>query len=345
MEIFALYGLIFAFLTIKSEIFKQKTVIFSKFDSLALKGFFAIIIILHHLGHQFDLGVFSAFNAKMGGVAIGIFFLLSAYGLLKSCEQNDYKYLKRLFVTKILKLYLFQVAINFLYYLILKPSGTTIEVLIRIFNFDIFFGLGRINDFSWFTTTILFCYLGIALSLIATVMFKIKNKKIFLGVAVIFTTLVIGICLYLFPASNIYTRCLCGFILGAILFMLENKVLNILANKTTFICLVTSFSLLTILGIILLSEELTTIFACLLLVTAFKYVSLDNNKLGLFLGKISLPVYLMQYIFFVKIAKTNIWLYSFYIIAGTVISAIIITFMYELTKKAIIGIKNSLSKK
>ena len=90
MEILALYGLTFAFMFAKSKIDRQKNQFFSKRDSLVLKGFLSIIVILHHIGCQYDFGDISFFNAKMGGIAVGIFFMLSAYGLLKSCEEHNY---------------------------------------------------------------------------------------------------------------------------------------------------------------------------------------------------------------------------------------------------------------
>ena len=335
MEIFALYCLTFAFMFAKSKVNKEKTEFFSGLDGLVIKGFFAIVIILHHLGQQFDLGVFSAFNSKMGGVGVGVFFMLSSYGILKSCKKNEYNYLKKLFLSKILKLYLFQVIINFLYYLVLKPSDTSINLLLRVLNLDIFVGLERINSFSWFITTILFCYLSIAISLVTMRLFKVKNKKIFLGTMVSFLTFILGVCLFIAPVSNLYKRCLSCFIIGLLLFMFEDKLLQFLSNKLAFTICIVSFAVLSIVGIILLNEEFAAVFICLLLIVAFKYISIENNVGGLFLGKISLSIYLMQYMFFVFISKTNILLYSFSIIGGTITLAYLTTILLNSLIKAV----------
>ena len=344
MEILALYGLNFAFMFSDSKIDKQKKQIFSSSDSLILKGFFALLIIIHHIGCQFDFGDISYFNAKMGGVGVAVFFLLSAYGILKSCEKHDYNYLTRLVFVKLLKLYLFQVAVNFFYYLILTPAGSTTDLLIRILNLDVFFGLGRINDFSWFITTILLCYLGIALSLIIMKLFKIKKRKLFLGLSVIATTLIIGFCFYKFLVSNFYHRCIIGFIVGATLFIFEEKLIKLLSNKTVYVCLFIPLTLLSIFSLIWLNEETSALFVCLLLITAFKYVSLGENKIGSFLGKISLSIYLMQYMFFVFIPKNDILVYSFSIIGGTIVTAFIATIVLNFFVKALNYINNLIVK-
>lgn len=302
MHIYWLYLLNFALLGKGTKIAQNKPQIFSTKDSLVLKGFFAIFVALHHLGRQCNVFDFAGLSQNMGGVAVGMFFLLSAYGLMKSCEKNDFNYLKRMVLTKIPKLYLIQVAVNLIYFLVFMPKGTALEIILRIFNFDIFFGFDRMNSYSWFMTTILFCYVMFAFSLLLLKIFKPKNKKLFVLLVASFLIL----SLYFFRFSNVdwlYFRSLLCFPLGLLVFFFEPKILKLMSNKKIVASSLIFLELAFLVSCLFLNEPIPATLFCVFFVICCCHLDFSNNKLGAFFGSISLEFYLFQLIFFVIFSK------------------------------------------
>lgn len=66
--------------------------IFSKGQSLSIKGLFALIVLLHHTYQQMNicqnLPFVDYFLRSLGYLAVGIFFFISGYGLYKSMIAN-----------------------------------------------------------------------------------------------------------------------------------------------------------------------------------------------------------------------------------------------------------------
>lgn len=297
MHIYWLYLLNFVLLGNGTKTTQNKPQIFSTKDSLVLKGFFAIFVALHHLGQQCNVFDFAFLNQNMGGIAVGMFFLLSGYGLMKSCEKNDFNYLKRMVLTKIPKLYLIQVVVNLIYFLVFMPKGTALEIILRIFNFDIFFGFDRMNPYSWFMTTILFCYVMFAFSLLLLKIFKPKNKKLFVLLVASFLIL----SLYFFKLSSIdwvYFRSLLCFPLGLFVFFFEPKILKLMSNKKIFALNLIFLGLAFLVSCLFLNEPIPATLFCVFFVICCCRLDFSNNKLGAFLGSISLEFYLFQLMFF-----------------------------------------------
>lgn len=117
--IFILYAFVLLLLVVSIRLkdVNQSNVFFSKSDSNILKGFSAMLVILHHIGQQFDVRSYDSLNinGNVGGIAVGIFFMLSAYGLIKAANSNE-KYYRKVFLIKIPVLYVYQVLMNTVYY-------------------------------------------------------------------------------------------------------------------------------------------------------------------------------------------------------------------------------------
>lgn len=334
------------FLFSKAKIDKEKSVILSSKDSIALKGFFAMIIILHHIGQAYFGS--SQFVKYLGGIGVGVFFMLSAYGIFKSAEKNDFKYSKRLFLVKIPKLYLLQCLVNVIYCGIFNHfSSSPKEILIRIFNFDVFFGYSRANWNSWFITTILFIYVLVAVCLLFSKLIKkTQHKKYFIiSVCSFIITLVYILTMSgIFKFPVLYVRCLLCFPLGLFVACFESAIIKLKEHKITHI-----LSILFSFGMIILSyffipdEHIITIFVCCFIVLLSIILDFSYSKTMIFIGKISLEIYLFHGLFTAKIPVTDNICYYILAVVG---SSIIVSFMVNtITKFIEKHIKSLLEKK
>ena len=346
-------ALLMIFINSKSNSHKEE--VFSSIDGIVIKGFFSIIIIIHHIGQKIDVFSFNYSNELIGSFAVGVFFMISAYGMLKSCKKKDYNYIKELILRKIPKLYAIQVVVNLIYYFIFYNSGLTQEMILRIFNLHLLFGLNPLNGYSWFITTIICIYVIFALTLIIAKLFKLSNKELFLCITmIIFTGLLY--CYVKYLAKNIsipklYIRAIVCYALGVIVYLFENWVISIPKKQNiiliiitfiaAFLCFVTK-----IVSSYMIHTQIMPALLCIMLVLICKNFSFENNKIGIFLGKISLFTYLLQKIVFnlIPIQFGGIF-YGFIIIALTIIVATIATLLLRGIEKIIKKIKQLFNKK
>ena len=346
-----LYAILIALFLMFSRKKETQTSFFTKNDTTIIKGFSALIVLLHHLGLNFDIGnTYDIFNssAKAGGVAVGIFFMLSAYGILKSYNNNPTYYKKILFV-KIPSLYAFQVAINALYYFIFYATSnlSKLEIFIRIFNLDMFCHFDRINGYSWFITTILCLYLLFALLLMLAQLLKnkIKHNKLFIGVgSTIIVSLWVFIVKFAPTLTDLYYRSVFCFSLGAWLCLYEKQLLSFLQPKKNFIWATAISACLLIFSFFLLYERHIAIATCLLMAILSSKITLGNNQLFIFLGNISLEIYLLQLIFFNKIDFDSELLAGITIIGSTIVLSYMVHLIYTYIKKLIVFSTTIISK-
>ena len=334
------------FLFSKAKIDKEKSAIFSSKDSIALKGFFAMIIIFHHVGQSYFHS--NKFINYLGGIGVGVFFMLSAYGLFKSTEKNNFNYAKRLFLVKIPKLYLFQCIVNVIYCGIFNHFSSSLkEILIHIFNFDVFFGYSLTNWNSWFITTILIIYVLFAICLLFSKLIKkTQHKKYFIiSVCSFIITLVYILTMNgIFKFPVLYVRCLLCFPLGLFVACFESAIIKLKEHKITHLISTVFFFGMIILSYFFIPDEhIITIFVCCLLVLLSIILDFSYSKTMIFIGKISLEIYLFHGIFTAKIPITDNICYYMLAVIG---SAIIVSFIVHTIKEFIVNlVKSSLIKK
>lgn len=264
-------------------------------STTCIKGVLCLYVMLHNLGldYQGNSEIAQIICEHTGGIAVGIFFFLSAFGIIRSYQKHGDKYLKKLIFTNCIKLYIISVLINLLtYYIYLEDSYTKSDAILSILNLEVFNGFKRINKHGWYISTIIVMYLIFAL--IYFVCNKLKTNKKFL---------IAGICLsisvFLFRAvvpniahgGGTYTREMDTFIIGIIYATYYDK-LNALLKKYFWQSFALCFVLFWI-GLFI-SEKCATHSAALLVIILSQKITYTNDVTH-FLGKISLGIYLFLY--------------------------------------------------
>lgn len=93
----------------------------SKSCCTSLKGFFALVVILHHIALKYPSGglVFDSFS-YLGFIAVSVFFFISGYGLIKNYSGKDtrvdFRFVKKYFV----KIGIPFIVFNLLYFCVSK---------------------------------------------------------------------------------------------------------------------------------------------------------------------------------------------------------------------------------
>lgn len=230
---------------------------------------------MHHLGLQIILPkFFSTINGYLDGIAVGVFFFLSSYGLVQSYLKNKENYYKKIFLVKIPALYLIQISVNLIYYLCFEINLklTAVNILVRIFNLDIFFGFSRINAYSWFITTILLIYLAFGITLLLTKLLKkfIKSDKLFIAISFTICIFISYFLVFVFHFNSLYVRSILCFVMGlwyGLYYVKINKILQI--KQVYYVIFFITISLILIsffFNLLISNEHAISLLICLLVV-------------------------------------------------------------------------------
>lgn len=208
----------------------------SKEDTLAFKGIFSIIVILHHVSQiENDIPIIHYF-ANFGMYAVGMFFFISAYGMTKQVKLNREKYLKGFFKKRFLKLLLpifIVTIIHIVLNILIFHKTYTISSIINVYKS----GSSIINN-GWYLNSILVIYLIFYFS------FKFfKNLKVSY---IIFSFLILT---YIFVLKRIgfgiwWYNSMIGIIFGMYFEIFEEKIKRVLSThfyKILLILLIWSF--------------------------------------------------------------------------------------------------------
>ena len=131
-------------------------------STTCLKGVLCLYVMLHNLGLDYkgNSTAMELICEHTGGVGVGLFFFLSAFGIIRSYQSKGDKYLVKLLLQNVLKLYLVSVLINVVtYFVFFQGAFETSDLLLRIFNLDIFNNFNRMNRHGWYISTIIGMYL------------------------------------------------------------------------------------------------------------------------------------------------------------------------------------------
>lgn len=124
----------------------------------SLKGIMALFVLFHHLSQKrlFQQTGTISFFEQIGFLFVGVFFLISGYGLYRSFLTKE-DYLKNFLKHRVLPIlisYYVMIAVYAVYYLIKGNNFTIIEWILKLS------GLVLINTQAWFVPVIIIMYLS-----------------------------------------------------------------------------------------------------------------------------------------------------------------------------------------
>ena len=131
-----------------------------KEQTIPLRGILCLLIILHHLSLAVDAGgVFGMFK-YVGVVAVGVFFFLSGYGIMKQSEKQGEEYLKGFLQKRVFKLVVPLVIAFVVSFFAFWFAGiqSPFETFSSFLRFDPF------PYHSWYIWAVMILYLGFWLS-------------------------------------------------------------------------------------------------------------------------------------------------------------------------------------
>lgn len=288
----------------------------------SLRGMFAIMVIFCHLAQNTSSGYLFRLNIHAGCLSVAVFFFLSGYGLQKQYLTNE-NYKKGFLEKRLTPIMIPYIFISFVYWLMFCSVGMTFtmkEVLVL-------FLLGEpIAWYSWYIICILMFYVmfWVLMTLCKKqYLWMITGSTIFCIVHILFCKIMNwGIWWY----STVHL-----LIFGIFWAIYEEKIYRAIAKRYWIICLtaVSLFLTLFCCKVVLtdsigLRIPLTLIFVLCVIMIAMK-IKIDSSILN-YLGKISMELYLCQGLFILALRSDalyikNDFLYTFLVLAGTIISA------------------------
>lgn len=260
-------------------------------STTCIKGVLCLFVMFHNLGLDYkgNSAVMELICEHAGGVGVGLFFFLSAFGIVRSHQKHGDKYLLKLICVNVVKLYIISVLINLLtYFVFFQGAFETKDLLLRIFNLDVFNGFNRMNRHGWYISTIIGMYIIFALIYFLCGKLKHKNKYVIAGI--ILSLVAIGFKLGAIIADNggMYTRELPTFAIGVMYATFYNQI-NKFFSKYFWHSFAAFFSLFWI-GFFSF-EFIATCSAAMLIIIVSQKITYES-KITFFLGKICLGVYL-----------------------------------------------------
>lgn len=276
--------------------------------STCLKGFLAIaIVVFHFFDHIYpksdNWSIVNNFFMNLGGAVVGIFFMLSAYGLIVSYKKHGIAYLKKLFTRRIPILYLLFVLTNIFYviYALTQGAGfSAANIILKSTGIDIYWNMSRANLFGWYIWTILNIYIlfGVVFLIIELIK-KIPQKYKALVASIILSTILIAINVLIrtnvIPLSHAYVTALGCFSFGLFYALFYECINKFLQNwwiwGIVFLVLITIATTDLFLKYIPYQSDLVSLLACAVVICIV--VKFDiKSPIMYWLGGISLGIYI-----------------------------------------------------
>ena len=292
------------------------------------RGFFAIVVVFHHLAQRTETGIAFRYFTSVGYLAVAFFFFLSGYGLQKSYITKYDRYRKGFILKRIPTIlipYIIITAIYWLMYFIGDKYYSLKDIGIAIVNGS------PIVSHSWYIICILAFY--VVFWLIMTTCRKHYFLMILCGTVWYFLYAVfcvkMGYGSWWYNASHL-------LIVGMFWATYEKPILELLYRTYQFFAPFTWFSFVVLFlfhGKIAAIVNLPYISLILTLVTAILFVlsvimfSLKvqiGNKILEFLGEISLEIYISQGLFMTTLRSgwiyiNNELLWCILVLTGTIV--------------------------
>lgn len=270
-----------------------------------IKGILCIFVMLHNLGLDYLhtnfpdrnytgwLWVTENITESTGGIAVGVFFFLSAYGLIISYNKNGNRFLKKLMTKNFIKLYFVAVFINLLEFIFFfRNSFETKDAILRILNLDLFNNFNRMNRHGWFIASLLAIYIIFSITFYICSKLKNKNKNYIAGFIVAGIVLFFKLLTLIFDNGGMYTRELPCFAIGLIYGMYYIQI-NKFCKKYFIPLLIVSFVAY---GVgMFFYEPVASWGACVFIITLLQKFTLENKVIS-GLGSICLGIYLFLHL-------------------------------------------------
>lgn len=285
----ALIGVAFCFRKKKDD-----ESVLDKKATQAIKGILCIFIMLHNVGLDCTANNEAAelICDHAGGVCVAIFFFLSGYGVLQAYKKNGVKSLKRLLLKNALKLYIIAVIINVIeYFAFFQGAFETKDLLLRIFNLDIFNNFARMNRHGWFIATIIGMYIIFALVFYISSLFKKKSSTLVATIIVASIAIGLRVLAKIMDNGGMYTNGLPLFGVGLLYSYFFEFVNKLCLKKAIYIPTICVCVIGFAISFIFFWGTVASYALAILIVIGANYFRVDN-KITLYLGNISLGVYL-----------------------------------------------------
>lgn len=306
------------------------------------RGIFAFAVLLHHISQKTDVGIiYKWMFYDIGIYCVAIFFFISGYGLMKSYikSSNYSKWFIAKRVPKVLIPYILITICRWIECIFMGMKHSLKDV------FDVTQEGKPFVPFSWFIITILIFYI------VYWALMKICKENY---ISMVFGAVVGYICYTLvcikIGLDGWWYETAPVIIFGMLWGMYEKKIIDILNRKKSLFWGLYFLSILCVLlmtiydiylhkilnfkgcGIIIwMIKSLLFVFNFMLFTMKIKI----GNKLLLFLGEISLEIYLIQGLVIEgpRFGTDNEFLWSIYVIITTVI----LSYLFHLLNKKMIS--------
>lgn len=173
--------IVFFYITNHEESKKQEKRGISPSRSTVAKGIAIILIIIYHVGVEYNI----YFVGPFGGIGVGIFAFLSGYGLESSYIANEgKKYWKKRFFSTILPYYFLEIFNYILHFKVISAEDIICDLLF----------LKPYYKYGWYMQFIVLVYIIFYFSIILNRYFKLKgcNNFIFLIILLPFFSIILN---------------------------------------------------------------------------------------------------------------------------------------------------------
>lgn len=265
-----------------------------KEQTIPLRGILCLLIILHHLSLAVDAGgVFGMFK-YVGVVAVGAFFFLSGYGIMKQSEKQGEVYLKGFLRKRVLKLIVplaVAFVVSFCAFWLLGIKSPS-EIFSSFLKFDPF------PYHSWYIWAVMLLYICFWLS-----KKLIKNQKAVLAALTVLSLVIMLVFVFVGRVDNFASSVFC-FPFGSALARYEKSLKKCLnARKKRIVTVV--FTALILSALIVCHNFLPDTFPylkhilrniinigfCFVIVLFASYIKFGNGLLNI-IGVYSFEIYL-----------------------------------------------------
>lgn len=271
----------------------------SKDSTLALRGFLAVAIILHHLSEKTGTGVIFPFMVHTGYLIVAIFFFLSGYGLSVQYQKKGNAYLKSFFCNRIVYIFLVWVFFGIIYYIYHISTGIDITIKDALISFV----YGKpIVKFSWYIAVQLWMYVFFYIA------YSISKSNDWYRIGVVTLSLILLAVVYsILKYESIWYISNGTFVVGLAFPILKNRY-DVYSKNHWVPCLILwaiFFSLFSMLPIVIehyyvesswirtVSRIVSTMVFVMMIITFLQKIQL-KSRLWSIIGECSLEIYLIH---------------------------------------------------